>query len=219
MIDFNELWEKTIQSQYGASEHLKGVIKEFAKEIDPNTDIDTFYDDIFNPETAKGVGLDIWGRIVGASRYLAVTNDDYFGFYGSLLNHFDNAPFYNTGDTSLYRLTDEAFRRLIFIKAKANISDATIPSIKEMLQALFNTNEVTAINVEYVDVMHIRVVFPYYATPFEIALFKKYGIYNVGAGVGVEYYQIAPSQTFGFDGSGLQPFNQGIFQPYPIQDL
>ena len=218
MIDFTELWEKTIQSQYGASDHLKGIIKAFAEQIDPNADIDSFYENIFDPETAKGVGLDIWGRIVGASRYLEVTNDEFFGFFGQLLKPMDQAPFINDGDTDLYRMSDEAFRKLIFIKAKANISDATLPSIKEMLTALFDSDEVTAINVVNAGNMKIRVIFTYYTQPFEIALFRKYGLYNVGAGVDVEYYQISPSQTFGFDGSGMQPFNQGVFAPYPIQE-
>jgi hypothetical protein len=45
---------------------------------------------------------------------------------------------------------------------------------------------------------------------------REYGVLNVGAGVDYEYYQIDPAQTFGFNGSEMQPFNQGIFQPYPI---
>ena len=219
MIDFNELWEKTIQSQYGASKHLKAIIKAFADKIDPNTDIDTFYDDIFNPATAKGVGLDIWGRIVGASRYLAVDNDEFFGFLGQILKGFNQASFYNTGDTNLYRLTDEAFRKLIFIKAKANISDATLPSIKQMIATLIDSDEVLVINVPYAGNMRIRVIFTYYATPYELALFKQHGVYNVEAGVFIEYYQVLSTQTFGFAGSGLQPFDNGIFSPYSIQNL
>lgn len=215
MINFTELWEKTIQSQYGASDHLKGIVKAFAEQIDPNTDIDSFYENIFDPSTAKGVGLDIWGRIVGANRYLEVPNNEFFGFFGQLLQPMDQAPFFNKGDTDLYRMSDEVFRKLIFIKAKANISDATLPNIKEMLAALFESTEVTAVNAGN---MKIRIIFTYYADNYEIALFKRYGIFNVGAGVGVEWYQISPSETFGFDGSGMQPFDQGIFSPYSIQE-
>ena len=49
------------------------------------------------------------------------------------------------------------------------------------------------------------------------ALFKEYGLLNLGAGVGFEFYQIEPDETFGFNGSGLQPFGQGVFQPYSIE--
>ena len=68
-LDFNDLALRTIQSQYGASPHIIGIVEAAAKQLDPTGDIKTFYDKVFNPLTAEGVGLDIWGRIVGASRY------------------------------------------------------------------------------------------------------------------------------------------------------
>jgi len=212
-LDFNDLALRTIQSQYGASPHIIGIIEAAAKQLDPTGDIQTFYNKVFNPLTAEGVGLDIWGRIVGASRYLTVDNEDFFGFYGSQLNPFNQAPFYITGDTDHFRLDDNAFRTLIFLKAAANIGNATLPSIKEVLTALFD-KPVLIMNIGE---MKVRIVFTFYLTPYQRALLREYGVLNLGGGVGFEYYQIEPENTFGFNGSGLQPFNQGIFQPYPIQ--
>ena len=213
-LNFDELAEKTIQSQYGASPHILGIVEAAAKQLDPTGDIKTFYDKVFNPLTAEGVGLDVWGRIVGASRYLTVNNEDFFGFYGSQLNPFNNAPFYVSGDTDRFRLTDSAYRDLIFLKAAANIGNATLPSIKEILTSLFE-KPVLVMNIGE---MKIRIVFTFYLSAYQLALLREYGILNVGAGVNMEYYQIDPDQTFGFNGSGLLPFNQGIFQPYPIQE-
>ena len=71
-LDFNDLALRTIQSQYGASPHIIGIVEAAAKQLDPTGDIQTFYDEAFNPLTAHGVGLDIWGRIVGASRYIRI---------------------------------------------------------------------------------------------------------------------------------------------------
>ena len=212
-LNFDELAEKTIQSQYGASPHIIGIVKAAAKQLDPSTDIETFYNEVFNPKTAHGVGLDIWGRIVGANRYLTVDNEDYFGFLGSLLNPFNQAPFYIHGDTDHYRLSDEAYRTLIFLKAAANIGNATLPSLKEILSTLFE-DSVLVMNIGE---MKVRVVFEFYLSAYDRALFAEYGLLNLGAGVGFEYYQIEPQNTFGFDGSGLQPFSQGIFQPYSIE--
>ena len=212
-LDFTELAEKTIQSQYGASPHIIGIVKAAAEQLDPSTDIETFYNEVFNPKTAHGVGLDIWGRIVGANRYLTVDNEDFFGFLGSLLHPFDQAPFYVMGDTDHYRLSDEAYRTLIFLKAAANIGNATLPSLKEILSTLFD-DTVLVMNIGE---MKVRVVFEFYLSAYERALFAEYGLLNLGAGVGFEYYQIEPQNTFGFDGSGLQPFSQGIFQPYSIE--
>ena len=213
-LDFNDLALRTIQSQYGASHHIIGIVEAAAKQLDPTGDIQTFYNKVFNPLTAEGVGLDIWGRIVGASRYLPVDNEDFFGFYGQNLNPMNQAPFFNTGDTDLFRLTDEAYRTLIFLKAAANIGTATLPSIKEILTALFE-KPVLVMNIGE---MKIRIVFTFYLSAYQRALLREYGVLNVGAGVGMEYYQIEPQNTFGFNGSNLQPFNQGIFQPYPIQE-
>lgn len=213
-LDFNELAEKTIQSQYGASPHIIGIVKAAAKQLDPTGDIKTFYDKVFNPLTAEGVGLDVWGRIVGASRYLTVDNEDFFGFYGSMLNPFNQSPFFVSGDTNRFRLTDSAYRDLIFLKAAANIGNATLPSIKEILSALFS-DPVLVMNIGE---MKIRIVFTFYLSSYQRALLREYGVLNIGAGVDMEYYQIDPAQTFGFNGSDLQPFSQGIFQPYPIQE-
>lgn len=212
-LDFKDLALQTIQSQYGASPHIIGIVEAAAKQIDPTGDIQTFYQKVFNPLTAEGVGLDIWGRIVGASRYLNVENEDFFGFYGSLLNPFNQAPFWLTGDTNLFRMDDNAFRTLIFLKAAANIGNATLPGIKEILSTLFD-DPVLVMNIGE---MKVRIVFTFYLTPYQRALFREYGVLNLGGGVGFEYYQIDPEHTFGFNGSGLQPFGQGIFQPYEIQ--
>lgn len=212
-LDFDELAEKTIQSQYGASPHIVGIVKSSQKQLDPTGDIETFYDEVFNPKTAEGVGLDIWGRIVGANRYLTVDSEEVFGFYGSYLLPFDQAPFQGEGATNRYRMTDLAYRDLVFLKAAANIGNATLPSIKSILSTLFDE----PVYVFNIAPMKVRVVFPFYLTVYQLALLQTYGILNLGAGVDWEMYQVEDEATFGFAGSGLQPFDQGIFQPYGIQ--
>ena len=63
--------------------------------------------------------------------------------------------------------------------------------------------------------MTIRVVFEFYADAIQTAILQNYGLLARGGGVGWEWYQIDPATTFGFDGSALQPFNQGIFANPP----
>lgn len=215
-VDFVELWEKTIQSQYGTSPHIKGIIEAFAKRIDPTAEIEEFYEKYFDPRTAEGIGLDIWGVIVGASREIEVDSQEYLGFLNSGLQPFNNAPFWQEkGATNIYRMADNAFRELIFIKAYANIADATMPSIKYVINALVPKGCIT-ITPEH---MKIRIIFLSYELQlYTLAILKRYGLFNLGAGVGWEYYIIDPEQTFGFAGSGLLPFNQGIFAPYRVLD-
>lgn len=213
-MDFMDLALRTIQSQYGTSPHIIGIVEKFCQRIDPTIDIETFYRDYFDPRTAIGVGLDIWGEIVGASRNIEVDNYDFFGFEGSGLLPFDNAPFYyEKGATDVYSLSDDTFRQLIFIKAWANISDATLPNVKYVLQRIIN-NKITVINLGN---MAVRVLFlTYDVKSFELAMLKQYGLQNLGAGVGWEYYIVDPAETFGFEGSGLQNFDNGIFAPYNV---
>jgi hypothetical protein len=112
-------------------------------------------------------------------------------------------------------MSDNAFRELIFLKAWANIADSTMPSIKYVVNALF-PNGATAIEAEH---MKVRVIFFSYAVPpYSFAILRKYGLFNLGAGVGWEYYILDPDETFGFEGSGMQNFDNGIFAPYDIQD-
>ena len=215
-IDFDELQEKTIQSQYSNSPHIKGLIEAFKNQIDPTADIAAFYKKIFDPRTAEGVGLDIWGDIVGVIRLLEIFGNEYLGMFGQNAQNFDNAPFYNEGVNEIYKLSDAAFRELIFLKAYSNIADSTLPAVKFVYNQLLE-GTVTAYKAGK---MMLRLIFLTYDVPeFSIAIIRQYGFMNLGAGVGYEYYIIDPSETFGFDGGGYANFNNGIFEPYRIMEM
>lgn len=78
MLDASE----TVQSQYAASPTIRALVDGFNAGVDPRNDIKLFYDRIFNPATAQGVGLDIWARIVGVERNVYVEEvEKNFGFY------------------------------------------------------------------------------------------------------------------------------------------
>ena len=144
---------------------------------------------------------------------------DYFGFNGSYLQPFGQAPFYESDHLgNYYTLSDTAYRRLIYYKALSNISESTAESQNRLLANLF-ADEVAAGHKLYitpVGVMKIRATFEFLLDSVDYAMFRAYGLLNRGAGVGWEFYQIQPAETFGFDGSGLQPFNQGVFDPYGV---
>lgn len=212
-VDFEELAEKTIQSQYSSSPHIKGIVEAFRQMIEPTADIQEFYEKFFDPRTARGIGLDIWGIIVGAERNIETFSDEFWGLRGQNLKQFNEAPFFHEGATKVYRLEDEAFRELIFLKAYANISDTTMPSIKNVINRLFPKGG-TALEAGH---MKIRVIFlSYEMNPYTFALFKQYSLQCLGAGVGWEYYIIDPTETFGFDGSLMETFDNGIFNPYGV---
>lgn len=207
---------QTIQSQYAASPNLVSTIEIFTNVL-PNKDIELFYNSIFNIDTAEGVGLDVWGRIIGVGRTLEVKKvDDYFGFSGSGESGFNNREFYYSGVTNVYNMTDNAYRQyLLLTKAFANISDATAPSLNYILSQLFKEKKAYVLPA---GIMHIRFVFEFNLSALERSIFNL-GLLTRGAGIGYEYYEIDKKNTFGFNGSGLTGFNQGTFQNHKIVEV
>lgn len=205
-----ENWRQTIISQYNNSPRLLTILEGENGAIDPAVDIQAFYNAVFDPRTAVGWGLDCWGQIVGISRdiQLAGTNTA-FGFDGSGLEPFGQGTFWSEDATSYYRLTDEAYRQLIFFKAAINITDGSIASLNRIMDRMFG--ERGTVCVLHVGTMRIRFYFDFYLRPFERALIAREDVPPKPAGVGFDVYEIRRADTFGFQGSGLQPFNQGNF--------
>ena len=176
-----------IQSQYAASPHLLALCAGFQTQLDASPQIDLIFDDIVNIKTASGVSLDLWGRILAMPRTL-------------------NTP------TAQLTWPDETYRFLLLYKALANISSADAATQNRLLTELFEQNVYVLDNQN----MTVRVVFEFFPGAEQSAVLDNYGLLTRGAGVGWEFYQIVPSETFGFDGSGLQPFNQAPFDPYGV---
>ena len=141
MITVNE----TLASQYANSPVLLQLLQDMDEFISPSVNLDAFFNQIWNVQTASGYGLDVWGRIVGVNRVVHITTGQlYFGFAEAadvpLTNAqpFDQAPFFDGSVVNdNYSLSDSAFRQLIFVKALSNITDCSIPSINQILRNLF----------------------------------------------------------------------------------
>jgi hypothetical protein len=106
--------------------------------------MEALYDNIWNVSTAQGYGLDVWGRIVGIQRVIAIQAAKFFGFEeqtpatvepfgpGGVGCFYSGVP-----AASNYALSDQAFRSLILAKAMANISSSSVSSINTILRGLF----------------------------------------------------------------------------------
>ena len=208
-----------VLSQYAASPRILGLLVRKAALLDPGKDLMLYYDGIFNPKTAQGVGLDIWGRIVGIGRMLWMTNTEFFGFAYQNLENFDQAPFWIASlAQGQFRLTDEAYRFLIFYKAAANIGRGDMQSINALLNLLFESEHGTgSCYVLETGVMEIRAVFNFYLSGYEQALLTQYGLLDRPAGVLFSWYQHSPDEMFGFAGQELQNFDNGVFTPFGYQ--
>lgn len=193
--DIREELQPYVLSQYSASPTITKLLKDFRDNIDPQADINLFMEKIMNIETAEGVGLDIWGNIVNISRTISVN-----------------------GNT--ITLDDTHYRKLLMYKALANITDASLASLNKMLPLLFDDASFAVKNVIVEGTngtqkynqqpMRVRYTIDGNLTEMDAALFAVGGTLSLSAGVGWSLVA-AVGKVFGFDGSGLQPFDRGTF--------
>ena len=178
-------FDRTIISQYSNSPALTQWITNINAVIDPTYDLENFYDLIWNIQTAQGYGLDVWGRIVGIGRVLAVSATPFFGYTGPLGHSGDSftaAPFYEGEPTTTnYSLTDEAYRQLILAKAAANITNGSIQAINQILMNLFAGRG----NAYVIDNGDMTMVykFNFHLEPFEVTIVQGSGVLPTPAGV------------------------------------
>lgn len=192
------LWEQTLLSQYNSSPTIRTLIQSFNDAILPDVDIANFYLNIWNIYTAVGYGLDVWGKIVGVSRYLQISSLNNFGFDEAFTvpsentgaQPFNQAPLSSgQGATNTYSMTDAQYRQLILVKAAANISDLSIPSINALLRAEFsNNNGIDPYGDAYV-IDSGNMAFQYYLdfvpNQAQIAIITNSGVFPRPAGVQV----------------------------------
>ena len=184
-----------ILTQYSASPTITKLLSDFRDEIDTQADMATFEQNMFDIETASGIGLDIWGKIIGISRTIQLSD-------------------------STVTLDDEHYRKLLMYKALANITDASLATLNKLLPLLFEDASFSVRNViieakngdEYYNSypMHVRYTIDGEESELDVALFSAGGTLSLAAGVGWSLLA-TQGRVFGFDGSGLQPFNRGTF--------
>lgn len=159
--------------QYAASPVINQLLAD-RKEYFNQEWVDEFYSNIWNVDTAQGLGLDIWGRIVVVGRNIEITESAYFGFSTTPTKSwlpFNQGVFYNgEKSTSVFRLSDTAYRALILAKALANISATDIPSLNRALRELF-PNRGNAY-VKQSGTMAIEYVFEFFLEPWETSVVR-----------------------------------------------
>lgn len=212
---------ETLLAQYANSPTIVSLVDSLYAALSADVDIDEIYRRIFNVHTANKHGLDIWGRIVGASRYLRVESSaGQFGFAEQRdANTPDNAtpqPFNALGamrgdevETTIHRLEDGAYRRVILAKAASNIGDTSAYGINRVLLLLFD-----GVGHPYVrdnGDMTLDYVFDFPLSVTDMAMVTNMDVVPRPAGVLVRYLNAPKSGVFGFAGSGLQPFGSGTF--------
>ena len=182
--------------QYAASPTIQALVTD-RNSYFPIDWMGQFYDVIWNINTAAGVGLNIWGGIVGVSRTINVPagtpNPGMFPFV-----------------SGVYQMTDAEYRRVIMTKALANITVSSAPNLNRLMSTLFADRGRCYVN-DYGS-MTMRFTAEFYIYPFEYVIITQSESSPRPAGVLLTIFQIDPRQTFGFsEGVQYQPFDQGVF--------
>lgn len=202
--------QDTIMAQYANSPAILGIISGINDAIDPQYFIDDFYQYVYRLSSAVGFGLDIWAEKVGVSRNAPMSNPDsrYFGFVPSG-EPFNSYPFNSSpSGTASYRLPDSQLRELIIIRAAINILYATAININKFLLMIFDGRRA------YYNItghMTAEYVFEFTLTPFERMFVYTLDILPKPCGVELSFREVDVEKVFGFEGSGLQNFDNGVF--------
>jgi hypothetical protein len=186
MADFADPTSTALQSQYAHGQRFKGAGSVFQSQIDATQDLANLSSMVADMQTAKGVYLDWWGQRVGVDRLLKVVGE-------------------------YYRFDDDYFRFLLFYRARCNLADATASTMNQMLSQLTDTR-VFVVDYQTMEIQSIVVIGA--ISDLQAQILETYGLLNRPAGVLTNFLIIYPDEKiFGFLGSDLLPFDQGVFNP------
>ena len=167
----------TVIAEYCNSPVLLALVEFMGAWLDGRAFDDLFYFDIWNLPDAQGYGLDVLGRIVGASRIIQLPDEaTYIGFAGQpTAENWGAGIWFSSGAASNnVRLDDNTYRRVILAKALSNICGCTIPEINRLLLVLFPTygNSYVIDNADGTLTFHFGAVL----TPVDYAIVSQEGI-------------------------------------------
>jgi len=198
---------KTVMKEYSNSTCLLQLLDDFDQWVDLTQFSDEFLSNVWDISQAQGFGLDIWGRILGQSRYLQVaqTPGNDFGFNinaqpGTQWQPWNQAPFYGgaAAGTVSFPLQDPYYRQLLLVKAAANIATCDCPSINALMRAMFGDRGKCYVGYDILNPMHIAYHFEFFPTPVEQSIIES-GLFPQPAGTTVTYqYQTLTYTPFGF---------------------
>ncbi len=210
-------YQRTVISQYANAPTIRAMVDNMAACIDPRANLQAFYTYVWNVDTARGFGLDIWGDIVGVSRLLRIPNtENLLGFENDSIpadwKPFNGGTFYTgPGASQAYYLPDDIYRTLILTKALANIVATNAASLNRLLRNLFPGRGRCFVRDN--GGMSMTFVFEFSLTPAERAILTESGALPHPAGVRYNVIVTGGGLTFGFleQGNPAQPFDQGTF--------
>lgn len=182
-----------IQNQYQGTNIetlLNGLADLYNKLI--TQPVQEFYNNIYNLETATGIGLDIWGEKLNFPRTIKFIDAD-------------------TGMETSKTLDDNEYRLILKVLSLKFYTKMTVPGINKTLKELFSFYDVQAYTVDNQDMTYVNYVFLWEMPEYLKQAFNNYDLLPHPLAVGTRYRE-AFYQIFGFKGQGLSDnFYRTIF--------
>lgn len=172
------------QYNHTDSDSIEGLLKSKSEwyELYVSGFWETWFDDVFNIQTANEFGLTVWAIILGVS--------------------------FEIPDCPSKTLTVEQKRLVIRLRFYQITTRATIPMVNAELADIFG--EGVAYALDPLDMSSITYVFNSQPSPDVALVLSKYDLLPRPSGVGVNYRVAKRTEVFGF-GTFNQNFNNGSF--------
>lgn len=154
--------------------------------------VQEFYNNIYNLETAAGIGLDIWSEKLNFPRTIKFIDAD-------------------TGVETSKTLDDNEYRLILKVLSLKFYTKMTVPGINKTLKELFSFYDVQAYTVDNQDMTYVNYVFLWEMPEYLKQAFNNYDLLPHPLAVGIRYRE-AFYQIFGFKGQELSDnFYRTIF--------
>ena len=145
--------------------------------------------DVLNIQTANEFGLTLWGFLLNLER-----------------------PLYTNENGELVPIPTESYRLILNAKLYKNSHAPTFSNVNTFIRQIFFNHPDNKSYVQDNLNMSITYILDFFPTAEEEIVLKLNDFLPRPSGVKIQSITpIPPQKTFGFDGSGLQPFNNGVF--------
>ena len=145
--------------------------------------------DVLNIQTANEFGLTLWGFLLNLER-----------------------PLYTNENGELVPIPTESYRLLLNAKLYKNSHAPTFSNVNTFIRQIFFNHPDNKSYVQDNLNMSITYILDFFPTAEEEIVLKLNDFLPRPSGVKIaSITPIPPQKTFGFEGSGLQPFNNGVF--------
>lgn len=193
-------------SQYANSPRFVALVNSLRAIFSNSGLIKDWFNVVYNIKTAKGFGLDIWGKILNQGRNFTYTNPK----TGVKTDYYLQGELTIDGTNFTAEQIENTYRTVLLMKALSYITNATGKSLNDLLQFYFQDRGKMYV-IRY-DTMKIRYVFEFYVNKLEKSIFTS-DVMPKPTGVGTQFEYLPRNQYFGFYVESL-PNNEQFYTPF-----